>query len=211
MRKRSDPWRHWVTILVALIGAAAMITAAGMPAILPSIYSLKPSSESDSKKVEQRSSSIQGKDIVPPPDPRNARLEDARNRHDSAKNGNTESSLKPDEKSSHVPRAENLTTMLPSAFQPRSSPTDTLKVGHGTVEVMAKVVQENVVVITIVGRDFGNDLSPLQKWLGTTEDLFRRKLTQLGVASGMWGLVSDSRAFTVRDGMATLEITFQRK
>lgn len=97
-------------------------------------------------------------------------------------------------------------------FQPRSSPTTVLTVGHGKVEVTAQTIEEFRVVITIVGRGFGNDLSPLEEWKGKTGDLFHRKLKELALGSGTYVLVGNAgQPFTVRDGVASMELTFERK
>jgi hypothetical protein len=106
---------------------------------------------------------------------------------------------------------DGLKTKPPPAFQPRSGPKDVLKVSHGKVEVTATLVEENRVLIAIVGREFGNDFSPLQKWMGETGELFKRKLEELALGSGSWNLTSKANTFTIRDGVASLDLTFERK
>jgi hypothetical protein len=154
-----------------------------------------------------------------------AQAEASKAQAELVRNGDLKPARNPAETSKAVPTASNpegtppkVSTPAdtgkpkpPPAFQPRSSSTTTLAVGPGKVEVTAKAVEERRVIITIVGRDFGNDLSPLQEWIGKTGDLFQRKLKELGFGDGTWNLVSNERTFTVRDGVASLELTWEQK
>lgn len=98
-----------------------------------------------------------------------------------------------------------------TTFQPRSTPSEVLAVGHGKLEIVARTVAENRVVISVVGREFGDDYSPLSSWLAQSGDAFKRKLEQLAAGAGTWNLVGEAKGFTVRDGQAHLEVTFQRQ
>lgn len=117
-----------------------------------------------------------------------------------------------------IPSPSNLpNTELPvqkqknSSFNPRSAPKTLLDVGHGQIEITAKLIEESKVIISVIGRNYGDDLSPLQAWKRTSGDLFLKKLNELGVQKGSWQLTSNNKTFSVTNGVASLILEYEIK
>ena len=76
---------------------------------------------------------------------------------------------------------------------------------------VTKLIEESKVIISVIGRNYGDDLSPLQAWKRTSGDLFLKKLNELGVQKGSWQLTSSNKTFSVTNGVASLILEYEIK
>jgi hypothetical protein len=83
-------------------------------------------------------------------------------------------------------------------------------VGKGTLEMTTTVLDDRRVRFVFVARRFGRDYSPLTNWLNKNQDVFRRKLEELGLGTGAWRRTNLTRPPRLAGDNATFEVTFER-
>ena len=100
---------------------------------------------------------------------------------------------------------------LAADVSPPESKKDVFFVGKGTLEMVTTVLDDRRVRFVFVARNFGQDYSPLTDWINNHQDVFQRKLKELGLGTGTWERRNLTWPPRLSNDEATFEVTFQRQ